>query len=405
MEQDSRHESVAAFQRATQLFRTRHKMEPDWVALAPGRVNLIGEHTDYNEGFTLPLAVELYTAVAGAFSHDDRTRVFSEHAKELVEFSAGEFSPGTFPAWSRYVAGVLHGFRTLATASPPLNLVVCSDVPPGGGVSSSAALEVATAYLLQEAWGVSIDGMAIAKVCQRAEHDFAGVPCGLMDQVSSIFGQAGNLMLLDCRWLEVEQIPLPADEVSFLVINSNVRHDLADGQYRIRREQCEQAARTLQVAALRDVEPGDLHDSVQPLPPELFRRAQHVITENSRTQLAAEFVRSGDWPRLGGLMYASHESLRSGYEVTCPETDLLVQLAMTVGVAGGVFGSRMTGAGFGGCTVTLVRRQQAGIVGQILSQLYFGQTGVVADWFVTTPADGAQLINAGNDPLGVQIRT
>ena len=381
-----------ALNRVDRLYREKFGGVPVWRTAAPGRVNLIGEHTDYNDGFALPMAIDRYTVVAGGFSATGRTTVFSEQLGQLAELWSGEIETIESGAWSRYVGGVLHGFESLGHSIPALNLVVCSDVPTGGGVSSSAALEVATACLVQQVLKSSLDGMEIAKLCQQAEHEYAGVPCGVMDQISSVFGRAGNLMLLDCRSLEIEHLPMSSDDVAILVVNSNVRHSLVDGEYRARREQCGQAATSLGVSALRDVSPERLDQSKPAMPELIFRRARHVISEIQRTLEAAEMIRQREWKTVGRLMYASHESLRDDYEVTCRETDLLIELARAIGLDGGVFGSRMTGGGFGGCTVSLVRRDRAEATGQVLKDRYFEQTGIVAEWFVTAPADGALAI-------------
>jgi len=406
-------------ERANRIFLEKFGVQPTSVGLAPGRVNLIGEHTDYNDGFAMPMAIDRYTTVVGAVSADGVSRVYSEQFGDGPLNAELPLTPALSPAqscggegeyglsidavcsggegeneyWQRYIGGVIQEFRAMGHEIPPLNLVVCSNVPVGGGVSSSAALEIATAYLIQRVLGSHLDGMEFARLCQQAEHNHAGVPCGVMDQISSVFGRAGNLMLLDCRSLEIEYIPVPVDEVSILVVNSNVRHNLVDGEYRTRREQCEVAAKALGVSALRDANLIHLENNRAAMPELVFRRARHVISENARTVEAASRIRQRDWETVGQLMYASHDSLRVDYGVTCPETDTLVEIARSRRLEQGVYGSRMTGGGFGGCTVSLVRSEQASNIGQVLAERYFGQTGILADWFVSAPADGALLVN------------
>ena len=265
------------------------------------------------------------------------------------------FAPGAEP-WARYVQGVVAGCRTAGLDAGPFEAVVASDVPPGGGLSSSAALEVAVATLIEAMTGKRLDPLQKALLCQKAEHDFAGVPCGIMDQCSSVMGREGALLLLDCRSRTVQLTPLADPEVVALIVNSNVRHALTDGGYAARRRQCEEAAHALGVAALRDVSREQLEAARGRLDDVHYRRARHVVGEIGRTVAAAEAIRRGDWAAVGGLMHASHVSLRDDYQVSCEELDLLVELAAEAGV----IGSRMTGGGFGGCTISLVRRADAG---------------------------------------------
>jgi galactokinase len=365
------------------------------VAAAPGRVNLIGEHTDYNDGFVLPMAIDRHVVLAAdraAAGAPGPARLYSTAVGEAAAVPAGGPPEQSLPGWARYVQGVLAGCAAAGLAPGPFDAVIHSDVPLGGGLSSSAALEVAVATLAEALAGRALGPADKGLLCQKAEHDFAGVPCGIMDQFSSVLGRRGALLLLDCRSRAVEWADLADPDVLALVVNSNVRHALVRGEYAARRRQCQEAAAALGVASLRDVGPADLDRRRGRLGEVLYRRARHVVTENARTLAAAGALRAGDWACLGGHMYASHASLRDDYEVSCPELDLLVELAAGLGEAGGVIGSRMTGGGFGGCTVTLVRRGAADAVMRHLSEGYAARTGRQATAFATSAADGARVL-------------
>ncbi len=354
-----------------------------------GRVNLIGEHTDYNDGFVLPMAIDRYVVIAAdrPAAPADGARLYSgllgRWATVAVE---PPFAPGAEP-WARYVQGVVAGCRAAGMVPGPFEAVVVSDLPPGAGLSSSAALEVAAATLIEAMTDRRLDPFQKALLCQTAEHDFAGVPCGIMDQSASVMGRDGALLLLDCRSRAVRLTPLADPEIVALIVNSNVRHALTDGGYAARRRQCEEAAHALGVAALRDVLPEQLESARGRLDDVHYRRARHVVGEIGRTVAAAEAIPHGDWATVGGLMYASHASLRDDYQVSCEELDLLVDLAAEAGV----IGSRMTGGGFGGCTISLVRRQALDAVTGHVREGYLRKTGREATAFMTRPVDGARV--------------
>ena len=267
-----------------------------------------------------------------------------------------------------------------------------SSVPIGGGLSSSASLEVAVATLIEAITGVSLDPKSKMLLCQQAEHKFAGVPCGIMDQFASVMCQVDHLMLLDCSSQNVMQIPFVDPDVSVLIINSNVKHELVGSEYGERRRQCEVAARVLGAPSLREASLDQLESSRDRLSNVEYRRARHAISEIARTRDAADAVIDGNWPQVGELMLASHESLRDDYEVSCPELDLLVELATDIGVDGGVFGSRMTGGGFGGCTVSLVRAAQGEEVAQYITERYQRKTDIMPSSMISRPARGAHVI-------------
>jgi len=381
--------------RAREAFAEIFGQSPQWVAAAPGRVNLIGEHTDYNQGYVLPLAIERYTVmVAGRplrVGGAGRTRVASGLMGETAEFELTDLQPARRD-WTSYVRGALAGCLARGLAPGSLDVLVDSTVPLGAGLSSSAALEVATATLVEAVTRQSLDPYDKARLCQQAEHEYAGMPCGIMDQLSSVLGAAGQVLWIDCRTETATLVPLDDRVASVLVINSNVRHDLTGSEYPDRRRQCEQAARVMGVASLRDATPTDLESHRLELGELLHRRARHVVDEIERTRCAAEALARSQWPLMGELMYASHESLRDDFEVSCPELDVLAEIARSIGPAGGVIGSRMTGGGFGGCTVSLVEAGRERAVAERIAAEYRQRTGIEATAFVTKPARGAHVV-------------
>jgi galactokinase len=378
------------------LFKDRFSREPQYFVAAPGRVNLIGEHTDYNGGYVLPMAIERYVIIAAARSSDASSdglaRVFSaEKGEESRLRVAGQIKPGA-AGWSDYVQGVIAGFAARDYNIPPFDAVIRSTVPLGGGLSSSAALEVATATLLEAMLGQQLKPIEKALLCQEAEHKYAGVPCGIMDQFSSTLCRRDHLMLLDCRSQQVEHVPFTAGDVSVLITNSNVKHELTGGEYAKRLAQCEAAAKMLGVQTLRDATLEQLESARDGMEDVNYRRARHVISEIDRTAKAAQAIRASRWQEVGQLMYASHASLRDDYEVSCPELDQLVEIAQLIGSSGGVIGSRMTGGGFGGCTVTLVKTNAAPAIIETIWSRYQKASGIAPTLFTTRPAQGAQIL-------------
>lgn len=368
---------------------------PQWMAAAPGRVNVIGEHTDYNDGFVLPMAIERYTVAAAAPSSTPRLSLRSTTEAAPVQFDAGQpFQPGPKGAWHNYPLGVLAGFRERGVHIPPLDVLIHSTVPLGGGLSSSAALEVSTATLLEAATGTKLDPVEKALLCQKAEHQYAGMPCGIMDQFISVMGRENHLLLLDCRSRETQLVPMTDPSVSVLVTNTNVKHELTGGGYAQRRAQCEQAARTLGLKSLRDATLPALDTARDKMEDVVFRRARHVIGEIARTPEAARKIQAGDWEEAGALMYASHYSLKDDYEVSCPELDAVVEIAKQLGIKGGVYGCRMTGGGFGGCTVALVRTDAVSAISYTIAREYKIRTGIEATLFVSRPGKGATLLKS-----------
>jgi galactokinase len=373
-------------------FAHRFGRPPSWLAAAPGRVNLIGEHTDYNDGFVLPMAIERWTVLAAAPNGRQEITLQSSSLNGSTSIDLTKPIARARPPWSNYVRGVVAGFQAIGAPLQGCDLLVHSNVPLGGGLSSSAALEVATATLLEAVTGRTLERVDKALLCQRAEHEFAGVPCGIMDQFASTLARKDHLLLLDCRSRQTELVPWQERNLSILIINTNVRHELASGEYARRRDQCHTAARVLGLPALRDATLQDLAARQAQLDPVVYRRARHVITEIGRTTAAAEGIRNQDWAKLGELMSASHASLRDDYEVSCRELDLVVELAQAIGPSGGVIGCRMTGGGFGGCAVSVVRSERTAAISRQIADNYRRQTQIEPAMFVSRPADGARLL-------------
>jgi galactokinase len=341
------------------------------------------------------MAIEHYAVMAADVSSSSSS--FSIHDAQFAESATIDISAPVAkggPKWSNYVRGVIAGFQNRGVKIPPLDVALASTVPLGGGLSSSAALEVCTATLIEAATGKKIDPVEKALLCQKAEHEFAGVPCGIMDQFISVMARPDHLLLLDCRSRKTELVPMSDPAVSLLIVNTNVRHELTGGGYAQRRLQCETAAKILGVPALRDATPEMLERAKDKMDEIIFRRARHVIGEITRTVQAAEGVRSSNWPGVGRLMYASHASLRDDYDVSCAELDAVVEIAGDIGVKGGIYGCRMTGGGFGGCAVALVKTELVEAISKKIAADYKRKAKMEATIFVSRPAAGATVIKA-----------
>ncbi|MGQ9525165.1 MAG: galactokinase [Armatimonadota bacterium] len=365
--------------------------EPDFLACAPGRVNLIGEHTDYNDGFVLPIAIGRWVGYALTPRDDAKVRLVSLNFGGEVEFDLRDFGKDGVNSWSNYPRGVAWALQERGLKLKGMDAVLYGDVPLGSGLSSSAAVEVATATAFQAIGDFVLDGVEVALLCQRAENQFVGVNCGIMDQFISQLAKERHALLIDCRSLEYRHVPMPSAEYRFVVADTAKRRGLVDSEYNTRRRECEEAVRFFaerrpQVKALRDVSLDELLEAKAKLDTAVFRRARHVVTENERTLRAVKALEAGNMEAFGELMNASHESLRTDYEVSCSELDAMVEEARRVP---GVLGSRMTGAGFGGCTVSLVR---ADAVEQFLAQVperYAARTGLKPEVFVFEAVGGA----------------
>lgn len=385
------HESSELAARAQRQFEIIHGRAPCMLAIAPGRVNLIGEHVDYNGGWVLPAAINRELVMAVAPRDDDRVRLATIDFEGIVEFDARSLDTGQARDWGRYVRGVLAGLAGEGHTVPGFDACVASSIPVGGGLSSSAALEAAAGLAGLALSGGEMDPFRLAKLCQEAEHNYAGVPCGIMDQAAVLCCQAGHLLLLDCEFETYEQCPFTAPGWSLLIINSGVSHELASGEYGRRRQACEQAARRLQVPSLRHVplEHLDVALALPGLTDEMRRCVRHVVTENDRTKRCVGALQRGDVPTAGQLLNASHASLRDDYRVSCAELDFITETAQRDST---VAGCRMTGGGFGGSCVALVRSDAAAGVMQRMDEAYAQRYGRPAVAFVTPPAAGARLI-------------
>ena len=360
------------------------------VFRAPGRVNLIGEHTDYNDGFVLPAAINFSTWVTLAPLQDNRLEIFSENFNEQIAIRLGDADIKPRGHWSDYVIGVAVVLQKAGHSLRGAHLKIRGEVPIGSGLSSSAALEVATACALVANSNLNIDRLELAKLCRRAENEFVGARVGIMDQFVSLHGKANKALLLDCRSLHYELRPMSTD-TSLVVCNTMVKHELASSEYNQRREECEAGVKHLaqmlpNVTALRDVTLEQLENYGKDMPGVIYRRCRHVVTENARVLEAGEALVREDLNRFGQLMYESHRSLRDDYEVSCEELDLMVQLASKTEA---VYGARMTGGGFGGCTVNLVAREQEENFKRFVAEGYERETSLRPEIFVCEPSDGA----------------
>jgi galactokinase len=368
---------------------------PDAVLVrAPGRVNLIGEHTDYNGGFVLPMAMDRAVWMLAQPREDEVVRVFAAEFNEEATFSLPDIQRSEQHLWLNYLMGVAKELLALGVPLRGMDAVIAGDVPIGAGLSSSAAIEVATAFAFLQLHPPpsTLHPVEVALLCQRAENRFVGVNCGIMDQFISAMGKAGTALLIDCRDLSYRHVPLPLREHCFAIVDSKVPRTLASSKYNERRAECEEAVRRLSeytgenFQSLRDVAARQLSMHEKQLPANVRKRAMHVIGEIVRTQMAARVLERGDLKLFGKCMNESHESLKEFYEVSCPELDTLVDIARSLP---GVLGSRLTGAGFGGCTVTLLRKDSLEIFLRELPAAYEKTHGRTADIYISDAADGA----------------
>jgi galactokinase len=377
-------------ERVITAFRERTGRDPDGVWAAPGRVNLIGEHTDYNDGFVLPAAIDRQVVAAAGRREGGRLRVWSLQTGPPADLELEGIGPGRVEGWAAYPAGVAWALGQAGTKVGGVDVVVDGDVPAGAGLSSSAALECAAAAALADLFGAGLDRVALAGVARRAENEVVGVPSGVMDQMVSMLGRAGHALFLDTRSMDTEQVPLPLEAAGLclLVLDTRAGHRLVDGAYADRRAACEAAAAVLGVPALRDATLERVEAAAGELGDPGLRRARHVVTENARVLEAVGLLRAGELDRLGPLLAASHASLRDDYEVSSPELDTAVEAA----VAAGAVGARMTGAGFGGSAIALVATDLAGPVGDRVRDAFasagFGPPAVEA----VTASDGARRL-------------
>ncbi|MDM8528796.1 galactokinase [Anaerolineales bacterium HSG24] len=373
------------------LFKQQFGTTPSHFFRAPGRVNLIGEHTDYNDGFVLPCAIDYQTVIAAQLRDDDHVSVVAaDFDGQVSEFDLNQpikLDPSA--PWSNYVRGVVWALQQQGHQLKGANLVVAGNVPQGAGLSSSAALEVAIGTTFSHLSGLSLDGKTIALTGQQAENEFVGVNCGIMDQFISALGQKEHALMLDCRTLDYQIVPVP-DNIAVIIVNSNVKRGLVDSEYNTRRQQCETAAAHFKVAALRDISLKQLKQATE-LDEVVIRRAKHVITENTRVEATSAALNDGDLPRMGWLMAQSHASMRDDFEITVPPIDLLVKIITEVIGPQGEGGARMTGGGFGGCVVALAPHEMVNEIKQAV-ETHYPQSGLEASIYVCQAMDGAGVM-------------
>lgn len=376
-------------QRALDLHRQTYSVPPAFLCSAPGRVNLIGEHTDYNNGYVLPLAINRRITLTGSPSRHRQVRLFTSAFNELLTLDLDDLTPRSGEGWSKYVRGVLAGYQAHGVPLSGFDGVIESRIPVGGGLSSSAALEVAVAMMIETICGEPLDPWERAKLCQTAEHQYAHVPCGLMDQFCAVFGETDAALLLDCEALSYRPIRIDSDDRLFLIINTNVEHSLSESGYAQRRQQCQAAERAFNLNSLREL--GTLEQLTEhaALDPLVKQRVRHVITENQRTLDTAAAIKTAQWSRVGELMYESHESLRSDYEVSWAEADYLVETLQSLSEREGVVGARMTGGGFGGSVIAIIQSEAADSLLPAIAQSYRTRFGREASLFTVRADRGA----------------
>lgn len=357
----------------------------EYTAHGPGRVELLGNHTDYNGGFVMSAAIDRGVTITGRPTENGQIILRSGVMEDSVEIYLDGIVRQDAIAWANYPLGVVNVFKQAGHDLGGFEATIASDLPLGAGLSSSAALEVATAVFLCKLFGISLEPMEMAKVCRKAENEFVGVNCGLLDQVSSVFGKKSHAIFLDCREETVRNVPLP-EGIDILITHSGVKHSLVGGEYNERRAQCFEAASRLGVKELRDATRAQVEGAKDRLPDLVYRRAAHVTGENERVLAGIEHLEAGRITEFGALMFDSHESSRVNFENSTPELDALVEIARGLP---GVLGSRLTGGGFGGATVSLVHHEQTANVCKSITEEYAARTGNVCHTYVCEAADGA----------------
>jgi galactokinase len=379
-------------QKFQQVFGTR----PTVRSIAPGRVNLIGEHTDYNDGYVMPIAIQYTLMILASPRADSEMHFYSADFDQKTSFSLSEslMKDPRF-RWSDYEKGVVSEFLKLGHSLKGANLLIHGNVPIASGLSSSAAVEVSTAMTIRTMNGISMPDVDLVKLCQRAENRFVGMNCGIMDQFISGLGRAGCALFLDCRTLDYQIVPFPSNRYSVMILNTKMKRELHRSDYNERRSQCEEGVRLLEkklpgIKALRDVSVSDFEKTTDSLPEVIQKRCKHVVTENQRVLNFVEALQKSDETTIGRLLLESHESLRDLYEVSCPELDLMVELSMSVP---GVVGARMTGAGFGGCAIAVIKRGTEDALKLKVFDVYPKKTGIQPEIYVSNPSDGARAEN------------
>ncbi|MDI2113615.1 galactokinase [Commensalibacter nepenthis] len=372
------------------LFGKKYGYSAEILVQAPGRVNLIGEHTDYNDGFVLPCAINYNTLVASRPRSDYQVNVIAVDFDGKDNFELNKPITQSENSWANYVRGVFKYIQEIHPDFTGMDLVIHGNVPLGAGLSSSAALEISIATTIKTLHNLDIDPKELAKICQKAENQFVGMNCGIMDQFISTLGEKDHALLIDCRNLETVSISIPTD-ISVVIINSNVKHGLVDSEYNLRRQQCEEAASILNVTKLRDATIELLEQHKTQMSDVIYRRAKHIITENARTLEAARALSENNISKMGELMQESHLSMKDDFEITAPAVDCLVNIVKSVlGDKGGV---RMTGGGFGGCIVALAPKEMVDEIRQTVEKEYQNQTNLKESFYLCHAVNGAGSVN------------
>ncbi|SEJ75635.1 galactokinase [Dyadobacter sp. SG02] len=375
-----------------QLFDNTFQGAPDLIVRSPGRINIIGEHTDYNNGYVLPAAISQAVYIAIRRRTDNAVHLYSADYGQMIKADISELAPtGT---WADYILGVADQFQGAGHTSPGFELVMTGNIPMGAGLSSSAAIECAVAFGLNELLDAGLDRLRLVKMAQAAEHTFAGVRCGIMDMFASMFGKKDHAILLDCRSLDYQYVPLLMDGYNLVLFNSNVKHSLAFSEYNVRRQECEQGVAIMQSQYpsfhdLRDVTPQILADFTGRMPENVFKRCSYVLGENARLLAACDDLKKGDLAALGSKLNDTHVGLSQSYQVSCPELDFLADVARTHPA---VQGARMVGGGFGGCTINLIKDGFLGEVIETVTGAYQQKMNKSADVYQVITADGTSLL-------------
>ncbi|MBC8415773.1 MAG: galactokinase [Candidatus Cloacimonetes bacterium] len=374
-------------------YKAIYKKSPTHIIRAPGRVNLIGEHTDYNDGFVLPIAIDRYTNMLISQNDDRKVRLFDLKYREKEEFNLKNIEPSRQKKWSNYQRGIAKVLLDAGYKIGGMDVLIFSEVPEGAGLSSSASIEIATLLSFKELFGLDIKRLEVIELARKAENEFVGVQCGIMDQFTSLLSKENNALFIDCRSLEYQYVQLSIQGYSFVVCNSMVKRKLAESSYNQRIQECREAKKILQkylseITSLRDVAINDLEKYKSYFPEKLKKRVEHVVFENERVKQAVEVLKKGNLEAFGELMYQSHKSLKELYEVSIDELDLLVEIGMN---EPGVLGARLTGAGFGGCVIYLVEDSSIEHLKEKILDVYWGKTGLIPQFYKVVPSRGVYM--------------
>lgn len=376
-------------------FTKMYHSEPQ-LYYAPGRVNIIGEHTDYNHGYVMPMAINIGTTVAIAKSHDDNITVYSNNLSEIYVFKLGNIVNKNAPSWTNYVYGLTTLLLENNTNLSGMNIFINSNLPMGAGLSSSASLSISLGHAILDIHGLPVNLPELTKISQQVEHQFIGTQCGIMDQTICAMAKIGHAMQLDCMSLKTKYIPFESDDVSLLICDTGVKHQLCSSEYNIRKQECDIICKYFHIDSLRHLGLNKLNSQKDNIPANLYNRAFHVITENQRVLDTSSAMALKDWPTFGDLLYKSHDSLRDKYNVSCSELDFLVENARGIP---DIYGARMTGGGFGGCAIFLIRQSQYHTIKSKLTKDYKIEFNKNLTSYMSKPHSGVQRIMNTSQPL------